>query len=678
MRGGTAAAAKLLGAAMLLTAVMARAVAAQLTVDPVVLLVRDANTHAPLGGVHLRLGARSAVTDGAGLARLLAGRGDTILARRVGYAPGRVVVTGDTVRAALEPPVSVLPPVRTEGAAGLVARATAGRTVRAAREAAQSTLAALVATLPGVSARSSRGEATWQLRGARAEQVQVTLDGVPLNSPATGSADATDMPLAALAGVQVVAGADPSAGSGAIGGTIALTSSDATVMSLTTGSFGARALEAAGSGTVGGLRLRAGAAWRTVTNDFPFFNTDGVTRADTAELRANNDERRLAVFASAVGERLHLMAFASRSERGLASAMNVRAGDRDRALTERAMVRGGTGGGNWTVAAGVRMLHMRFDDPSAATLGTAARVISPEGDAGVRAGGIAWRAGVGADWFAATGLSSAVRTRGWLSAERGVAVEGWRGVAGVRVDAIEGSAPLASPWVAIEGTGPIAPYVRVAQAFRAPTLNDLYVAAPQRLGARALAPERTTLDVETGVHSRLLDGALTVSAAAYTRTVEDAIIWFPGNFAWTPSNVGREQTTGAEMSLRIVASRVDVGMWMSATRAELQAGALVLPTPYVSDLSGGATITVRDAMGTWTAIGRGIGRRSFAAAPATVETTLPPVGLLDVSWSHALTTAAAPVLVAIGVTNLLDTRWESVRRYPSVGRAWTVSLTYSP
>ncbi len=641
--------------------------------------VVDAVTRAPIAGARVRAGASDQRTDDAGVAHALVATGDSLVVAHVGYARATLVAAArDTIDVALVAALQVLPVVRTSGTADAPARNSALRSVTAAREAAQPTLAAMVAAMPGVGARSARGEATWQLRGARAEQVLVTLDGVPLNDPATGIADAADFPLAALGSVRVVPGANGAAGGGAVGGTIALTSGDAPVLSVSTGAFGARTLEGAGTLAIGGARVRAGAAWREARNDFPFINTDGAAGSDTVEMRRNNDERRVALFASATTDNAWLTAFASSSERGLVGAMNVRSSDGDRASTDRLMLRMGLGGGNWTLAAGVRTLGMRYRNPSAPTLDTEARTLSPEADAGVRAWGVSWRAGFGADQLRGTGLADATRTRGWASAEHGFAVGAWRGSAGVRVDAIEGATPIASPWLAIEGTGDIAPYARVAQAFRSPTLYDLYFAAPQRLAARTLRPERTLLDAELGLRARAADGALTMTAAAFTRTVDDAIIWFPGNFTWSPSNVGRERTIGAETSVQLEVGAVTIGAWGAATRAELEADALTLPTPYVPDLTGGLTTTWRSGRTTWTASARGIGTRAFTAAPASAATQLTPVGLLDLAWSRMLTLAGTPMLVAAGVTNALDARWESVRRFPSVGRAWTVALTLSP
>ena len=644
----------------------------------VVILVQDA-TGRPVDRARVQGSGQDAMTGGDGSARLNLLAGDTVRVRRVGFgARNLVTFAADTLLVLLLRPLQIMPETRTESRGEPAARLTSYRSVAETRASAQPTLAALVASMPGVSSRSAHGETTWQLRGARAEQVLVTLDGVPLNDPATGTADAADLPLALLEGVRLTPGADGGAGSGAVGGTLALTTARAPVLSVTTGAFGAWGIEGAGTLDAGGVRVRAGAAWREARNDFPFVNSDGTAGADSIERRSNNDERRLALFASITAGDAWATAFASRTARGLAGAMNVRSAEGDRAFTDRAVVRAGAGRGNWTLAGGVRTLHMRFANLRAPTLDTDARTLSPDVEMGVSVLGVAWRAGMGVDRLEATALVDASRMRGWASAERAFTAFGWQGSAGVRVDAFEGAGTLASPWLSIERAGRVTPFARLAQAFRAPTLYDLYLAAPQRLAARPLRPERTTLDAEVGLRARFAQGALAATVSAYTRTVDDAIIWFPGNFTWSPSNVGREQAVGAEASLAFTFERGGVTTWGGASRAELDADGFVVPTPYVPQVAGGISMHVAAGPGTWTATAHATGARAFTAAPASAATQLPAVGLLDLAWSRTFSAAGAPMLAAFGVTNLFDARYESVRRFPSVGRAWTLSLTLSP
>ena len=74
----------------------------------------------------------------------------------------------------------------------------------------------------------------------------------------------------------------------------------------------------------------------------------------------------------------------------------------------------------------------------------------------------------------------------------------------------------------------------------------------------------------------------------------------------------------------------------------------------------------------------GIGRRAFAAAPASASTELPAVMLTDLALHWRGSVTGRTLLVTTAVTNLGDVRWESVRRYPAVGRAWSMALTFAP
>ncbi|MDQ8162112.1 MAG: Plug domain-containing protein [Gemmatimonadota bacterium] len=121
--------------------------------------------------------------------------------------------------AAAQPPVSRAAPAsldttRVKAARAADSAAGAGRTTvtlstREARLAGASSVNALLALLPYATLRSARGETGLSLRGARREQVAITLDGMPLNDPATGIADVSDLPLAGVQSATVALGADP-------------------------------------------------------------------------------------------------------------------------------------------------------------------------------------------------------------------------------------------------------------------------------------------------------------------------------------------------------------------------------------------------------------------------------------------------------------------------------------
>ena len=230
---------------------------ASLAVDSTTLCVQDALTHAPLPGTHVSVlsGDGHPVASRTLDARCLRIPAGTVRLRRVGYRARSVQlpVTGVdqqlvveltplSFRRAATPPTLATQRVVASRADSPTSRVTATMDVDHARVMGVGTTTALLASLPFVSVRSARGETGVSLRGARREQVAITLDGMLLNDPATGIADVSDLPLASLGSATALLGADPlGVGPGANGGVIALTSAPQRVVALRAGSFGTHA-----------------------------------------------------------------------------------------------------------------------------------------------------------------------------------------------------------------------------------------------------------------------------------------------------------------------------------------------------------------------------------------------------------------------------------------------------
>lgn len=639
--------------------------------------VVDAVSRAPVASATVATTRSRTVTAPDGHFTLVVDVGDTVRVRRVGYAPAMLVVSNRTALAVrLAPVASPLPAVVTTSDAR-AGRLEAVALVADARAAAVPNLASLLATLPFVTTRGARGDATLSLRGARAEQVVVTLDGLPLNDPATGAADVADLPLVAIGSVRVVPGADAvGAGSGAVGGVVALRSGDGSTMTIGVGAFGRRSLDGAVTLATGPGAVRVGGAWSAAANDFPFVNTEGATGSDSVERRVNNDESRTSLFASATFPRVQALVLAAHTDRGLVGPMNVRVYDDDRGASDRLLARVAMQLGDWTAIAGARGMEVRYRAGRGGTSDFLARTMSADVELAGRIGDVGIRTGAGSDDLSATNLAVPWRTRGFVAAERGWTWLAARLVAGLRIDAIEFAGAQPSASLALEGTGRIAPFLRVGQAFRAPTLYDLYLSSPQRVAPRSLRPERVDLDAEAGVRAEI--GGLTLSAAAFRRDTRDAIVWFPGNFTWSPDNVGAERVTGAEGQVTVRRGATELTAWGGVYDAELTAGALQLPTPYVPSAAGGARATIGDGPVGLVITLRGTGRRAWTAAPPAPGTELPPVLLGDVALNRRFLLGRRHAVVAIGVADVADTHWESVRRFPAVGRTWSVALTLDP
>ena len=711
---------------MSITALLVVSLIAQLNQPPrdaTTVCVIDARTRAPVVGAELTVRPTAALLpQSSAPARWLEGtcavvriaRTDSVYVTRAGYtsrvvtgtqALGDVRLNGDTLWLSLLPrdatsaerAAQQLAPLRVTASADMSGtERTAGRTSATltmgdARTAGASTVNALLALLPFTNVRTARGETGLSLRGARREQVAITLDGMPLNDPATGIADISDIPLAGLQSVTVALGADPvGTGAGATGGVLALTSSAQRLASIRLGSFGQQTVEGAWHASSAGALWTASAAWRTATNDFAFVNDAGV--APQREARINNDEQRATMSLGVIGSRAQLSVLGSTSERGMVGPANVRTYDADRSHTNRLLVRAQTSVRGTTLSSGVRRMQLRYVDPTRPALDS--RAVAWAADAEWRGAvhDVAWRLGVGADHLTATGGITQRRRRGFVGVQRAWRArndERWSVDVGARTDLIEGHGLLPTASIGAErrlsdvgGRAQLVAFARAAQAVRVPTLYDLYFSSPQRLFARALSPERVNLDVSSGL--RMVAGSMrhraSIEGAVVARNTRDAIVWFPGNFGWSPANVGVERLRGVESRAEIVAGMASLSVWMTAYDAMLSTGGLHIPTPYVPRLAGGAQLQLHTHAQHATVAWRGMGARPYTAGPRNPDFELAALSLVDITVAQQL--RALPywpwprldALVAFSLENAADASWQSVRGFPSPGRSWVMSF----
>ncbi len=671
---------------------------------PKTLCLVDAATRAPVVGATVHrattVGDTSAVTRLRGHCASVPD--GVLLVRRVGYHPVHVDLTGQVgvvtmALRALSTAVS-LDVVRVEASQGVVSPGHRGGTlsVAEARATGAATSIQLVERLPFTNVRSARGEASVSLRGARREQVVVTLDGLPLNDPATGVADLSDIPLAALSAATVALGADPlGMGPGASGGVLALSTGAPSLVSLRLGSLGQRSVEGAWTQRVGHSVWHAAAMHRAADNDFLFVNGAGATGVSAPERRVNNDETRNAATLGVIGDRWQLAALASRSDRGMVGPANVRANDADRARAERVLLRGHADLRGLQLRGGVRTFSLTYRDPTRPVLDANARVWASDAEArgdllrrDQRPGSgtalvMGWRAGGGHDDVRASGGISQRRHRAFASTQLQ-----WRAVrttmdVGARVDAIDGGGVLPSFSVAAERavTSTWAVSARAAQAVRVPTLYDLYFSSPQRLFVRQLRPERVTADLELGSAwaASLGDTRVALDVSAVSRDTRDAIVWFPGNFGWSPSNVGAERLRGGEARAALTPRWGGVSGWVTWYDAQLTTGTLRIPTPYVPRLAAGTQWTARARGVAASVLTRSMGRRPYTAGPRNHAFELPAVTLMDLTVTHDLPAALSlpriATTLAWSLENATNTAWQSVRGFPSPGRTWAIAIT---
>lgn len=686
------------------------ALLAAFAVDSATLCVRDADSRRAMLDVR--------AVDSAGVTRILPAACNrlplgTYALRAIGYENGQATLTSaaSTLIVGMQlrfGPVTLATVTVSEvGVAGFDADrdGALGRTlgtvqVADARAMGIGTVNGLVSSLPFAAPRSARGELGLSLRGARREAVGVTLDGLPLNDPATGIADVSDLPLVMLGSATVALGSDPiNVGSGATGGVLALHSAPQRAASLRTGAFGARSAEGAWNAVVGSRVLYSSVGYRTARNDFPFDNDAAVPDGSRAprETRVNNDERRAVGVLGVAGERLQTMLLVSAGERGMVGAANVRSYDNDRSRTRRVLLRTQAGVSGMRVLAGVRALELAYRDPTRPVLDTRSRAGAADLELRGLHRWIAWRVGGGADRVSDGASLEQSRARGFVAATNGWNRGRTRIEGGARLDAVGTLGVMPSFNLAasrellgesLHGQPALSIGARVAQAVRVPTLYDLYFSSPQRLFVRTLRPERVSFDAELNANlsSRTPLGMLAAQGSVVARDTRDAIIWFPGNFGWSPANVGIERLRGVEGRVSLERAPVSLSAWATLYDTDLITGALRIPTPYVARGSAGGQLALRAGGTMASAIVRNAGPRPFTAGPRNPAFELPGTTIVDLALSQRFVVrpsarfarASADALVALSLENATDLSWQSVRGFPAPGRAWAINITLTP
>ena len=139
---------------------------------------------------------------------------------------------------------------------------------------------------------------TVSIRGSTAEQVQVYLDGIPLNQAVGGGVNLGNVPLGGIERLEVYRGAVPGRfGGNSIGGIVHIRTREAGGerhyrSQASAGSFGTRQFSASGGGKRGELRYLGMVDYGESRNDFTFLDHNGTafnTLDDEWTLRRNSD-----------------------------------------------------------------------------------------------------------------------------------------------------------------------------------------------------------------------------------------------------------------------------------------------------------------------------------------------------------------------------------------------------
>lgn len=157
----------------------------------------------------------------------------------------------------------------------------------------------------GVDIRSSGGLgsfSTISIRGSTAEQVQIYLDGVPLNQATGGGVDMSDLPVEGVESIEIYRGAVPARfGGNSIGGVVhirtrGLAAGKRLRGQAMTGAWGTRQVSGSLEGMLWGRKYMLLGEYAKSENDFTFLDDNGTEYNpddDEPARRLNNDIRSL-------------------------------------------------------------------------------------------------------------------------------------------------------------------------------------------------------------------------------------------------------------------------------------------------------------------------------------------------------------------------------------------------
>lgn len=684
--------------------------------------VVDRVTRAPVAGATVEVAGGGplahADADGGFRLRGLVPGGRELVVRAFGYRPHRLVVEArngvvERVTVELDPVPAALAPVTV---AGDRRDPTPGVTVIERAEIERSRardLGELLRDVPGVTITRLGGPgapARIAIRGSGADEVLVLVDGTTVNSPMTGDADLSTVPLESVRRVRVLRGGQSARyGGRALGGVVVVETvvpgEPELMVGVEAGSYGERSAafrlsSRAGAGAVGGTVT---GEWRTADGDFRYAVPD--VRGGGHDVRRNAETWQLAlggtgaVVGGATTVRARADGFAA--GRGMPGSIvqPSRSAEQDqRRLSGGVAVATQRGAVVVRTDLDVQRQDAAFRD-SAPPLGAAydesgevtALRATAEVDAHVGGASVSVGAETQRLWFQSTilaaGAPGAQTVAGvWAGARVHRRLGSWVVELHPAVRADWNTLlddPALSPHVGASlGTGRLTVRVALGAAYSPPSLADQFF--QESVLARPnprLAPERVRGEVEAGVEWRdvrlgptVLDGEL----AAFRADVDGMILWFPDHlFVWQPNNFDvRRHGAEATVGLRVPATSAGLRATLTHVSVTYAGPALAGPVIYrpstTASVSGSATLfTVR-----MSATARYMGSRRTVAGSGL--NTLAPFWIADLRFARQFRVARWGGEAFVGIENLLDHDAFMLVDYPAPGRSWRVGLRIRP
>ena len=683
--------------------------------------VADALTVLPVADARVEIVGRPEATqsgpDGFFTVRGLEPRTYTVRVRAIGYLPRQVEVEIANGRTALIEVTLDAAPTALAAVVVSAARDTQpmNATVfdrRAIEKSGRRDVGELLQSVPGVVITQEGGPGAAShvsIRGSGASEVLVLVDGVALNSPITGEADLSGVPLEGVERVAVRTGAQSARyGGRALAGVIEIQTRrparDASLL-LRAGAWGERnaSVSIGESRPAGSLRVGGSltADYRTLDGDF---------RYDLPALRGGGTARRLN---AGVSSRLLLGTLSLRGDtrsvalrgswqdlsRGLAGSivqpsLTGRERQNRRELGLDASWRRGMLA--WTVAGDVTREGANFGDPSPPfgtkyrdTVTATAITVSSE----LAAGGENLSASIGGEArsmdLSSTMLAAdAPRSQRLLGAFGGLRASRRLGDAGTRIgiDAsarvdhsslVEGSIVSARA-VASVSRGIVVASASLGSGYAPPSLADQFFHEGVLVRPNpGLKPERTRRDVEGRIAIRdatVGPARLSGEVAAYRANIDGMILWLPDfRFIWSPANYAVERS-GWELSGAFALPSLGLGIQGMLNRSDVAYDGPVLDgqVAYRPRATGSVTVSVDAGFATLEIANNHVGERR--TVPGSSLNALAPYWRTDARIASSRPWGSWELEGSLAVANLFDRPAAMLVDYPFPSRGWTVTL----
>lgn len=568
-------------------------------------------------------------------------------------------------------------------------------------------LGELLQTAPGVVVTQFGGPGTASrvsIRGSSASQVLVLLDGVPLNSPITGDADLSRVPLENVERVIVHTGAQSARfGPRALAGVIeiqtrrAVREASTSVRGGAWGEQNAALLIAGTRGLVGGSLA---GDYRTVQGNFlydvPAFRGGGKTHRQNS---ASTSRQILGALTFDNGAwSTSARASAQRLDRGLAGSIvqpsltGEEGQQRGNIAAEAAYRRGAV---SWNTIVSATRERATFRDvhpPFGVAYDDTVRATGVNALSSATIGGESFSALVGAE-VRTTDVESTMLEAGAPSWQR--VLSAFAGVRGTRAVGISGTRASVDLDARVDESSlagsAVSPRARVGLSrdkitasasigagFAPPSLADQFFHEGVLVRPNpSLRPERTRQDTELRLAAQDVDARLLrvdAEGAVYRANIDGMILWFPDfRFIWSPSNFAVRRS-GWEVSGRAVASALPLevrGMLNTSDvvyTGSVLTGQVVYRPRTTGEVSfGGGPSVLRIDVNN-----RYVGERRTVVGSA--------INMLESYWrsdarlSSSKRWQSLAVTGAIGLDNLFDQSAAMLVDYPFPGRGWSVSL----